>query len=63
MAFAETARKRVDIEAAIVASGMIELEDSGTVTPEAVADILRPYRAASESLADALDQLADALRN
>ena len=62
VANAEAARKRVDIEAAIVASGMVELEDSGNVTPEAVADILRPYREASESLADALEQLADALR-
>jgi hypothetical protein len=63
VADAEAARNRLDIEAAIVASGMVEMEDSGSVTPEAVATILRPYRAASESLADALEQLADALRS
>jgi hypothetical protein len=58
----ETACKRVDCLAGVIAQRMVELEDSGNVTPEAVATILGPYRAASESLADALDQLADALR-
>lgn len=62
VANAEAARNRLDIEAAIVASGIVEMEDSGTVTPEAVCAILRPYRKASEALADALEQLADALR-
>ncbi len=58
----EAARNRVDIEAAIVASGMVEIEDSGNITPDTVCAILRPYHQASELLADALDQLADALR-
>ena len=59
----EAACKRVDCLAGVIAQRMVELEDSGSVTPEAVATILRPYRAASESLADALEQLADALRS
>jgi hypothetical protein len=58
----EAAAKRVDCLASVVAQRMVEMEDDGNITPEVVAGILADYRKANDVLAEALDQLVDALR-